>query len=199
MPRMFVLSMLAMAASVLSNAASYPTTRRDKALEGIKACEHRNVSSHRCKHLNQYVQTLVGVYRGGDKSVLPTLLQFTYLTEFYDEALLSDPENFLAAMGHLPAKDQQAVAAGIAGGAFGLRDPIRFSAIREVLRNVPQASPTKATADVSLKYRGSHKPLLFCKLLSATYIHESYRRVPSCLVFSRHAPVRRDATLAPIS
>lgn len=161
MPKMFVLSMLAMAASVLANAASSPITKRDKALEGIKACEHRDVSSHRCKHLNQYVKTLVGVYKGGDKSVLPTLLQFTYLTEFYDEALLSDPENFLSAMGHLSAKDQRAVAAGIAGGAFGLRDPVRFTAIREVLRNVPQASPTKAAADVSLKIVEATNPFFF--------------------------------------
>jgi hypothetical protein len=153
MRRTLVLITLAMAATASSYADSPLSTRREKALEGIQTCLHRNeVSSRECKHFNKDVQTLVEVYRGGDKSVLPTLLRFTYLTDFYDEALLSDPDGFLSAMNQLPAKDQKAVAAGIAGGrTFGLRDAERFKAIREALRNVPEASPTKAVAEVSLK------------------------------------------------
>ena len=149
--RVFVLSVLALAASVVSYGQTSLMTRRDKALKGIDACLRRNeVSSRECKHLNQDVETLVEVYRGGDKSVLPTLFRFTYLTDFYDEALLSDPDGFLTAMTQLSQKDQQSVAAGIAG-AFGLRDVGRFKAIRELLANVPEASPTKAVAEVSLK------------------------------------------------
>src|SRR5579864_2203197 len=123
MRRMFVLGVLAIAASAVSYADSSLTAKRDKALAGIKACLHRNeVSSRECRHLNQDVQTLVEVYRGGDKSVLPMLLRFTYLTDFYDEALLSDPDGFLTAMTHLSPKEQQAVASGIAGGVtFELR------------------------------------------------------------------------------
>lgn len=153
MPRVLVLSVLALVASVLSYGQTSPTTTRDKALERIQACLRRNeVSSRECKHLNQDVETLVGVYRAGDKSVLPTLFRFTYLTDFYDEALLSDPDGFLTSMTHLPPKDQHAVAAGIAGAAnLGLRNVDRFNAIRELLANVPEASPTKAVAEMSLK------------------------------------------------
>jgi len=134
MRRVFALSVLALAASVVSYGQTAPTTKRDKALERIKACLRRNeVSSRKCKHLNHDVETLVEVYKGGDKSVLPTLFRFTYLTDFYDEALLSDPDGFLTAMTHLPQKEQQAVAVGIAGGvagvAFGLRDVDRHYGI----------------------------------------------------------------------
>lgn len=143
-------------ASASSHGQTSLATRRDKALEGIKACLRRNeVSSRECKHLNQNVETLVDVYRGGDKSVLPTLFRFTYLTDFYDEALLSDPDGFLTAMTQLSPKEQQAVAVGIAGGVagptFGLRDVDRFKAIRDLLAKVPETSPTKAVAEVSLK------------------------------------------------
>jgi hypothetical protein len=162
-PRVFVLSVLALAASVLSYGQTSLTTRRDKALKGIDACLRRNeVSSRECKHLNQDVETLVEVYRGGDKSVLPTLFRFTYLTDFYDEALLSDSDGFLTAMTQLSQKEQQAVAAGIAG-AFGLRDADRLKAIRELLANVPDASPTKAVAEVSLKTVETKNASLFVK------------------------------------
>lgn len=162
------LSLVALAASALSYGQTPLTTKRDKALRGIQACLRRNeVSSRQCKHLNQDVQTLVEVYRGGDKSVLPTLFRFTYLTDFYDEALLSDPDGFLTAMSHLSEKEQQAVAVGIAGGVagatFGLSDVDRFTAIRKLLANVPEASPTKAVADVSLKVVEAQNASLFVK------------------------------------
>jgi len=162
-PKVFVLSVLALAASVLSYGQTSLTTRRDKALRGIEACLRRNeVSSRECKHLNRDVETLVEVYREGDKTVLPTLLRFTYLTDFYDEALLSDPDGFLTAMTHLSPKEQQAVAAGIAGGmTFGLQGVERFKALRELLANVPEASPTKAVAEVSLKTVESQNAALF--------------------------------------
>ncbi len=90
MPRIIALSILVSAASVVSYGQTPLTTKRDKALEGIEACLRRNeVASRECKHLKQNVETLVEVYRSGDKSVLPTLFRFTYLTDFYDEALLS--------------------------------------------------------------------------------------------------------------
>ena len=93
----------AVAASISTYAELHPVARRDKALQGINTCLRRNeVSSRECKHLNRDVETLVDVYRGGDKSVLLTLFQFTYLTDFYDEALLSDSHSFLTAMTQLP-------------------------------------------------------------------------------------------------
>lgn len=156
MLRIIALSVLALTVPALSYGQTSLTTRRDKSLERIRACLRRNeVSSRQCKHLNQDVATLVEVYRSGDKSVLPTLFAFTYLTDFYDEALLSDPEGFLTAMTHLPEKEQQEVAVGIAGGiagpTFGLRDVDRFEAIRKLLANVPETSATKAAAEVSLR------------------------------------------------
>jgi hypothetical protein len=163
MPRIIALSILALAASVVSYGQTPLTIKRDKALEGIKACLRRNeVSSRECKHLNQDVATLVEVYRGGDKSVLPTLFRFTYLTDFYDEALLSDPEGFLTAMTHLPLKEQQEVAAGIAGGlTFEVHDVDRFKAIRALLANVPETSPTKPVAEVSLRVVETKNASLF--------------------------------------
>src|SRR5579864_8629374 len=163
MRRMFVLGVLAIAASAVSYADSSLTAKRDKALAGIKACLHRNeVSSRECRHLNQDVQTLVEVYRGGDKSVLPMLLRFTYLTDFYDEALLDDPDGFLTARTRLPEKDQKAVAAGLAGGGtLGIRDIDRFKAIRELLAKVPDSSLTKGVAEVSLKIVESTNASLF--------------------------------------
>ena len=152
MRRIAALSVLVIGASVLANADASLVARRDKALEGIKSCLRRNeVSRRECKHLKRDVTTLVDVYRSGDKSVLPTLLHFTYLTDFYDEALLSDPEGFLTAMRQLPQKDQQAVAAGIAGGcASKPRDLVRFKAMRAMLKDFPSDSPNKALATLSL-------------------------------------------------
>jgi hypothetical protein len=158
-----VLSVLATTASLSLHGQTPMTTGRDKALKGIEDCRRRNeVSSRECKHLNQDVQALVEVYRGGDKSVLPTLFRFTYLTDFYDEALLSDPEGFLTAMTDLSPKEQQAVAAGIAGGLPAQMHGVeRFRAIRELLANVPAGSPTKAVAEMSLKIVESNNAAFF--------------------------------------
>jgi hypothetical protein len=94
-----------LAVSISFYAGRPPISRREKALQGINACLRRNeVSSRECKPLNHDVETLVDLYRGGNKSVLPTLFQFTYLTDFYDEALLSDPDGFLTALTQLPPK-----------------------------------------------------------------------------------------------
>jgi hypothetical protein len=160
---MFAVALLSITASVFPHADSSLTTRRDKALEGIRACLHRSaVSSDECKHLNQDVETLVEAYRSGDKSVLPTLFRFTFLTDFYDEALLSDPDGFLAALAQLPEKEQQAVAAGIAGGStFTPLDVGRFNAIRALLRNVSDDSPDKAAAALSLKALETNNASLF--------------------------------------
>lgn len=82
MRRTLALITLAIAPTALSYADSPPTTRRDKALEGIQACLHRNeVSSRECKHLNQDVQTLVEVYRLGDKSVLPAFAGNSFIAD----------------------------------------------------------------------------------------------------------------------
>ena len=159
---MFAVALLTLGASVASHADSSLTNRRDKALEGIKACLHRNeVASRECKHLNQNVETLVEVYRSGDKSVLPTLFRFTYLTDFYGEALLSDPEGFLSAVTELPEREQREVADGIAGRHFKPLEKARFEAVRAVLTGVPESSPTSRVAQLCLKKLETNNASLF--------------------------------------
>src|SRR5271170_7862048 len=105
-------SLFALVVSILSYADSSLAARRDIALKAMSSCMQRNeVSRRECKKLNANVQTLVGVYKQGDKTVLPTLFKFTYLTDFYGDALLADPDGFLTEMGRLPEKEQRAVAA----------------------------------------------------------------------------------------
>jgi len=145
-------SLFALLVSILSYADSSPAARRDAALKAINACIQRNeASSRECKKIDANVQTVVEVYKQGDKTVLPTLFKFTYLTDFYGEALLADPDGFLTEMGRLPEKDQKAVVAGIAGGMFGIRTKERFEAIRALLREVPDSDPIKTTSQACLR------------------------------------------------
>jgi len=138
------------AVSTASHADSSATETRDNALRGIEACLRSNeVSSRECKGFNKHCATLVDLYRQGDKTVLPTLLQFPYLTDFYGEALISDPDAFLTAVSHLPEQGQQAAATGLAGGMFGLRQT-RFDAIRATLMKVPDSSPIYQLARICL-------------------------------------------------
>lgn len=135
--------------------------RRDNALNQIQACLRRNeVSSRECRKLNSAVEALVDVYQQGDKSVLPTLLKFTYLTRFYGDALLSDRDGFLTAASRLPEPDQRAVAHGVAGGMFRLPKE-RFEAIQRVLADVPQSSPLYGVATTFLQTTRTNNAALF--------------------------------------
>jgi hypothetical protein len=157
-----ILLVFTFAVSILSHAESTPTTRRDEALRKAKACLHgHEASSRQCKNLNQNIQIPVDVYRRGDNSVLPTLLHFTYLTDFYDEALLSDPEGFLAAIKELPEKEQIQVAEGIAGGPFRSLEKERFEAVRKLLTGIPESSSTAHIAEVCLKALETNNASLF--------------------------------------
>jgi hypothetical protein len=143
--------LLAVGISISSQAESSPSDRRDQALRRISACLRRNeVSSRECKNLNENVQTLVDVYKSGDKTVLPTLFRFTYLTDFYGDALLSDPDGFLTAMAQLHDQDRGAVSNGIAGGTWGIRSRERFEAIKAVLAGIPDSSPVEKISSVCL-------------------------------------------------
>ncbi len=162
MRRGAILLAFAATAVLCCSAESNPTARRDEAVRKIDACLRRNeVSSRQCKDLNRNIQFLVDVYRGGDKSVLPILLKFTYLTEFYDEALLNDPDGFLTALRQLSDKKRREVAIGIAGGYFGpVRKP-EFSALRTLLTSVPESSPNKTVAQECLKELETNNASLF--------------------------------------
>jgi len=157
-----LLVVLALAAVISCDAESSPSARRDEALRRINACLRRNEAlSRECKKLNQNIQTLIEVYRGGDKSVLPVLLKFTYLTEFYDEALLDDPDGFLAAVSQLPETAQKEVAIGIAGGHFRPVTRPRFTALRLVLTSKAQSSPVSGIAQECLNRLETNNALLF--------------------------------------
>jgi hypothetical protein len=146
-----ILVVLGVALPLLAHADTPRNVRRDKALRGITACQKRNwIPSRQCRDLNKNVTTLVDIYRQGDKTVLPTLLRFTYLTEFYGEALTSDPEGFLAAVSQLKESDQRAVAAGFSGREFGIPKE-RFDSIRGVLNKIPSSSPNFSLARMSVE------------------------------------------------
>ena len=138
--------------SIFSFANSSPSAKRDAALKEINACIQRNeVSSRECRKLNANIQVLIQIYNQGDKTVLPILFRFTYLTDFYQEALLNDPNGFLTAMSQLPEKDQRAVAIGAAGGMFSLRSKERFDSIRKVLQGIPDSEPIKSSSQLCLE------------------------------------------------
>jgi hypothetical protein len=125
--------------------------KRDAALANIQACLTTNqVSSRACKKFNPSIKALTEVYRAGDKSVLPTLLQFTYLTDFFDEALLADPDGFLNAVAALREKDKLLVAKGLAGGDYRPLSKDQFDKIRALLVTIPDSSPVKEVARVCL-------------------------------------------------
>lgn len=149
---MRIAPILVLLAAIPSFAESSPSAKRDASLKAINSCIQRNEASNRaCRKLNENVETLVQVYKQGDKSVLPVLFRFTYLTDFYGEALLADPDGFLSALNRLQEKDQKAVAAGLAGPMVGLRTKEQFEAIRTVLTGIPDALPFKATSLLCLK------------------------------------------------
>jgi hypothetical protein len=132
---------LALLIPTATYADSPVSAKRDTALTEIAACLRRNeVSSRQCKNLNKDISILEDLYRQGDKTVLPTLLQFTYLADFYRDSLIDDPGGFLSAISHLSEQAQQSIATSIAGGLFGVAQP-RFIAIRTTLTQIPESSP----------------------------------------------------------
>lgn len=148
MNRSLVVLAFAVVAIVSSAAQTNDTARRDEALRNIDVCLHRtDVSSRECKRLNQSIATLISTYNAGDRSVLPTLLRFPYLTNFFDKALLADPRDFLVSVGKLSEKQQLAVARGVAGGVFWLRDQATLHELMELLSEVPEGSAAKPVAD----------------------------------------------------
>jgi hypothetical protein len=146
---LLIVAVVAIATSSYSDSSL--TEKRDGALKGIAVCLKRNeVASRECKNLNKDIQTLIDVYHQGDKSVLSTLLQFTYLSDFYGDALIGDADGFLSTVLRLPEQNQLAVAAGIAGGMRGLSRP-RFEVIRATLIAVPESSPNSQLAQTFVR------------------------------------------------
>jgi hypothetical protein len=146
---LLIAAVLAIATSSYSD--SSVSEARDAALKRIAAClKRKEVSLRECKNLNKDIQTLVDVYRQGDKSVLPTLLQFTYLGDFLGDALIGDADGFFSAVARLPERSQEDVAFGLAGDMSGLQRP-RFETIRTTLISVPDSSPNYQLAQTFLR------------------------------------------------
>jgi len=147
-----ITTLLLLAAALSFSADTSTTARRDKALEQVNAClKHNGSSRWQCRHLNRNVETLQEVYRAGDKSVLPVLFRFTYLRDFYDDALLADPQGFLQTLSGLPPKQQQEVSLGVAGVLMRLPTRQRFESLRAVLAGIPDTSPLNQVARLCLR------------------------------------------------
>jgi len=99
------LLVLVLAAPPSSFGQSDPGNRGDGAIKEINDCLRRNeASSRECRNLNRNIGTLTDAFKAGDKSVLPVLFHFTYLTDFLADALVADPNGFLSALAGLPEK-----------------------------------------------------------------------------------------------
>ena len=135
---------------------------KEKALARIESCLHWWDSSNRaCADLNANIDVLINAYKNNDKSALRELLKFPYLTNFFDDALLSDPSGFLSAVKVLPEDRQNAISAGLAGEQFRTLPKARFVTIKAVLEAVPSDSPNRAIADTCLKALNEHNASLF--------------------------------------
>ena len=127
-----------------------PTETRDDALRAVEACLRRNeASSRECRGFNSHVQTLIDDYWQGDKTVLPVLLKSAWSTEFYEDALIANPEGFLTAVSQMPEQGQRTVAGRIAGPPQGVTRE-QFDHVRATLMNVPSSSPNYQLARACL-------------------------------------------------
>lgn len=135
---------------------------KEQALARIDSCLHQSRAFDRgCENLNASIDVLIRAYKSNEKSVLPVLLNFGYLTDFFDDALLSDPGGFLSAVGALVPERQNAVLEGLAGPQFRTLPRERFLAIKAVLEAVPPDSPNRSIAGICLEALNEHNAALF--------------------------------------
>ncbi|HEY6447119.1 MAG TPA: hypothetical protein VIY53_11710 [Acidobacteriaceae bacterium] len=134
---------------------------KESALARLHSCTQGKWSDRECSNLNASLDVLIDAYRSGDKSVLPELFNFSYLTEFFDDAILSDPDGFLSALGTLPAGSQKAIAEGAAGEPFRALRMDRCLALKAVFEAVPASSPNRVPADICLRALKEHNASLF--------------------------------------
>lgn len=163
-----ILSAWILSCSVFVSSQTVPITERDKAVEKVNACLKRNeVASRECRKLNKNVDTLVQVYKNGDKTVLPLLFKFTYLGDFFDYALLSDPNGFLSEMKLLPERERQTVAVSIAGGLVRKLTKAQFEELRDLLKSIPVDDPNAEIAQQSLEALETNNASLFLNYFPA--------------------------------
>lgn len=130
--------------------ADTANSKREQAIAQLDACrQSNNVASKACRKTKASTQLLMGLYRRGDKSVLPALFRESNLREFYDDSVVSDPEGFLAELAKQPESLQESVARSMAG-MFGLPRP-QYDAIRATLAGMPRDSANYGEAQRCLK------------------------------------------------
>lgn len=180
---------LALTGLLLATSATCRVTEpisKERALARIDACLQKNEASAReCADLKANINVLIDAYKSNDKSVLPALLRFDYLTDFFDDALLSDPGGFLSTVGALSRDRQNAVFAGMAGPQFGTLPRERFLAIKAALEDIPSDSPNRSIAETCLKSLKEHNASLFIDYFppdtftgpTAVFITDWYSRV----------------------
>jgi hypothetical protein len=150
-----------MAISSAVQAQALATALRDEALKQIEACRHSNdVASRTCKKQDENIQILRDSYRSGDKTVLPVLFRFAGQTDFFDDALIADPEGFLAALRALPVGEQKQLAIEISGGQFRPLSKARFDAVLAALTKIPADSPERPLADLCARAVDENNALL---------------------------------------
>lgn len=181
--------------------AAKPTSKQ-QAIARIESCLRRWDSSNRaCSDLNANIDVLIGEYKKGDKSVLSEILKFSYLTNFFDDALLSDPNGFLSAVNALPSVRQDAIATGLAGEQFRTLPKERFLEIRSALAGIPSDSPNRSLADTCIKALDEHNVSLFVDYFpadtfsgrAAGFITDRYSRA---LYGFGERPLWRDSPIA---
>jgi hypothetical protein len=130
-------------------ALSASAVSREEALRKLDACVHSK-SGRKCNHIQSAEETLARLYRQGDKSLLPALMETTWMGDLYADAALNDTASYLSALSTLDEPKRRAVEASMAGGLKGWQHE-RFLSLQEALLQVPAGSPEYPLAQDSLR------------------------------------------------
>ena len=122
---------------------------REEALRKLDACVHSK-TGRECEKVKVAEEALTRLYRQGDKSLLPVLMEATWMGDLYAEAALDDTAAYLSALSSLARPRQQAVELNMAGGMMGL-PRARFLALQSALLQIPDNSPDYGPAQDSLR------------------------------------------------
>ena len=110
---------LMLGSALLLPALTAPQLSREEALRKLEACVNSKTGEE-CNDIKVAAETLARLYRQGDKSVLPALMEAPSMGEFLADALLDDTAGYLSALSTLPAPRQPGVESKMAGGLFSL-------------------------------------------------------------------------------
>lgn len=135
--------------SVSCGALPASAISREEALRKLDACVHSK-TGRECKKVKVAEETLRRLYREGDKSVLPALMEATWMGDLYADAVLDDTAGYLNALSTLSEPRQRAVESSMAGRYMSLSRE-RFQALHAALLKVAPDSPGYALAQDTLR------------------------------------------------